>query len=138
MAMHLCRNVCARLRGIARPGPVAAVAPQGARSFFSRSYLASEGFKEKYINGYMWVLAFLFGITVLKVKKGLKAMKEDMKSMRIPECDIHKCGLDNLQYSRADGCSHSEAGQWAPKGRGGTTYAEIMEAYERDKQRFRG
>ncbi|KAL6542655.1 hypothetical protein OROHE_010175 [Orobanche hederae] len=131
MAMHLCRNVCARLRGIARPGPVAAVAPQGARSFFSRSYLASEGFKEKYINGYMWVSAFLFGITVLKVKKGhkrrkelLKAMKEDMKSMRIPECDIHKCGLDNLRYSRADG--------W------GTTYAEIMEAYERDKQRFRG
>ncbi|KAL6538756.1 hypothetical protein OROGR_012744 [Orobanche gracilis] len=112
MAMHLCRNVCARLRGIARPGPVAAVAPQGARSFFSSSYLASEGFKEKYINGYMWVLAFLFGITVLKVKKGhkrrkelLKAMKEDMKSMRT---------------------------------KAGTTYAEIMEAYERDKQRFRG
>ncbi|KAL6546857.1 hypothetical protein OROMI_022578 [Orobanche minor] len=133
MAMHLCRNVCARLRGIARPGPVAAVAPQGARSFFSRSYLASEGFEEKYINGYMWVLAFLFGITVLKVKKGhkrrkelLKAAKEDMKRMRFPECDIHKCGLDNLQYSRADGCE-------------GKTYAEIMEAYERDKQqRFRG
>ncbi|KAL6542654.1 hypothetical protein OROHE_010174 [Orobanche hederae] len=117
MAMHLCRNVCARLRGIARPGPVAAVAPQGARSFFSRSYLASEGFKEKYINGYMWVLAFLFGITVLKVKKGhkrrkelLKAMKEDMKSMRIPECDIHKCGLDNLRYSRADGCVNDICG----------------------------
>ncbi|KAL6538753.1 hypothetical protein OROGR_012741 [Orobanche gracilis] len=127
MAMHLCRNVCARLRGIARPGPVAAVAPQGARSFFSSSYLASEGFKEKYINGYMWVLAFLFGITVLKVKKGhkrrkelLKAMKEDMKSMSGPK------------LSRG---SHSEAGQWYEWG---TTYAEIMEAYERDKQRFRG
>ncbi|KAL6544976.1 hypothetical protein OROMI_023838 [Orobanche minor] len=63
-------NVCARLGGIARPRPVAAIAPQGARSFFSRSYLASEEFKEKYINGSMWVLAFLFGITVLKVKKG--------------------------------------------------------------------
>ncbi|KAL6544977.1 hypothetical protein OROMI_023839 [Orobanche minor] len=43
-------NVCARLGGIARPRPVAAIAPQGARSFFSRSYLASEEFKEKYIN----------------------------------------------------------------------------------------